>query len=156
MPVFRTLLVDDDDLIREALSICLARQDRLEMVGSVASGEDAILAADRLRPDLIILDLCLPGLSGIDTMQSIIKILPQVRIIVLSAKQSLEHVQQAFETGAAGYVFKPSSGIDLIEAIQAVITGHRYASAAVRRNFTDAAGVPIRLPGVPFPATQAP
>jgi len=132
MPLIRILLVDDDEIVREALKIRLAREDQLKTVGSVATGEEAILAADRLRPDLIILDLCMPGLSGMDTMRSIIKSLPQVRIVVLSATQSPEQVQRAFDTGAAGYVFKPSSGIDLLEAVQAVIAGHRYASPAVR------------------------
>jgi DNA-binding NarL/FixJ family response regulator len=82
MPSLRLLLVDDDDIVREALEIKLARQERLTTVGSVATGEEAILAADRLRPDLIILDLGLPGLSGMDTMRSIVKSLPHVRIVV--------------------------------------------------------------------------
>jgi CheY-like chemotaxis protein len=140
MPSLRLLLVDDDDIVREVLEISLARQDRLKIVGSVATGEEAILAADRLRPDLIILDLGLPGLSGMDTMRSIIKSLPQVRIVVLSATQSPDQIQQAFDAGATGYVFKQSSGIDLLEAVQAVIAGHRYASPVVRRNLPSAGG----------------
>jgi DNA-binding NarL/FixJ family response regulator len=132
MPLIRILLVDDDDIVREVLKVRLAREDQLKTVGSVATGEEAILAADRLRPDLIILDLGLPGLSGIDTMRFIIKSLPQIRIVVLSATQSAEQAQLAFDTGAAGYVFKPSSGLDLLEAVQAVIAGHQYASPAVR------------------------
>jgi DNA-binding NarL/FixJ family response regulator len=67
-----------------------------------------------------------------DTMRSIIKSLPQVRIVVLSVRQSPEQVQQAFERGAAGYVFKPTSGVDLLEAVQAVIAGQQYASPAAR------------------------
>ena len=132
MQLIRTLLVDDDDLLREALNIRLAGEDRLRIVGSVATGEEAVIAADRLKPDLIILDLWLPSLSGMDTMRSIIKSHPQVRIVVLSVRQSPEQVQQAFETGAAGYVFKPSSGIDLLEAVQAVVAGHQYASPVLR------------------------
>jgi DNA-binding NarL/FixJ family response regulator len=157
MPSLRLLLVDDDDIVREALENSLARQDGLKTVGSVATGEEAILAADRLRPDLIILDLGLPGLSGMDTMRSIIKSLPQVRIVVLSAAQSPDQIQQAFDWGAAGYVLKQSSGIDLPEAVQAVITGHQYASPGCR-NLTSAGGVrslprPLfgRVIGLPCP-----
>jgi DNA-binding NarL/FixJ family response regulator len=154
MPLIRILLVDDDDIVREALNIRLAGEDRLKIVGSVATGEEAILAADSLRPDLIILDLSLPGLSGMDTMCAIFKSRPQVRIVVLSAKQSPEQVQRAFDTGAAGYVFKPSSGIDLLEAVQAVIAGRQYTSPALRRNLTGAGGVRTQLPGAPFSASS--
>jgi len=132
MQSIRILLVDDDDIVREALNIRLAREDRLDIVGSVSTGEEAIIAADRLKPDLIILDLWLPNLSGMDTMRSIIRSLPQVRIVVLSMRQSPEQVQQAFDRGAAGYVFKSSSDVDLLEAVQAVIVGQQYASPAAR------------------------
>jgi DNA-binding NarL/FixJ family response regulator len=151
----RLLLVDDDEIVREALEISLARLDRIKTVGSVASGEEAILAADRLRPDLIVLDLGLPGLSGMDTMRCIVKSLPKVRIVVLSATQSPEQIQQAFDTGAAGYVFKQSAAIDLLEAIRAVIAGHQYASPVVRRNVDSADAARIQLPGAPFAAANA-
>jgi DNA-binding NarL/FixJ family response regulator len=155
MPSLRVLIVDDDDIVRVALGISLARQYRLKTVGSVATGEEAILAADRLRPDLIILDLGLPGLSGMDTMRSIIKSLPLVRIVVLSATQSPEQIRLAFDTGAAGFVFKQSSGIDLLEAVQTVIAGHQYASPVVRRSLTSAGGARSQLSGGPFPASKA-
>jgi DNA-binding NarL/FixJ family response regulator len=155
MPSLRILLVDDDDIVRQALELRLARESCLKIVGSVASGEEAILAADRLRPELIILDLGLPGLSGMDTMQSIIKSLPQVRIIVVSATQSPDRIQQAFDNGASGYVFKQSLGVDLLEAVQAVIEGHQYASPKVHRNLTDASGAHIQLPGPPLRASNA-
>jgi DNA-binding NarL/FixJ family response regulator len=134
MPLLRILLVDDDDIVREVLRICLARQHSLRTVGSVATGEEGILAADLLRPDVIILDLGLPGLSGMDTMRAILKSLGEVRMVVVSANQSSEQVQQAFDAGAAGYVFKRSLGLDLLPAVNAVVAGHRYASAAVREH----------------------
>jgi len=155
MPLLRTLLVDDDDFVREMIEIRLARHNRLKIVGSIATGEEAIPAAERLRPDLVILDLWLPGISGMDTMRSIIKSLPQVKIVVLSARQSAEQVQQAFERGAAGYVFKPSSGNDLLEAVQAVIAGNKYTSSMVRRNLTSAGAVRLPLPGAAFRASKA-
>jgi DNA-binding NarL/FixJ family response regulator len=133
MPLLRTLLVDDDEIVRKVLETRLARSDSLRIVGSVGSGEEAMLAADSLKTDLVILDLWLPGLSGMDTMRSLIKSLPQIKILVLSARQSPEQVQQAFESGAAGYVFKPSSGLDLLEAVPAVIAGRKYVSPAFRR-----------------------
>ena len=136
MRLTRILLVDDDEIVREALNIRLARDEHLKVVGSVATGEEAIIAADRLKPDLIILDLWLPGLSGMDTMRSITRSHPQVRIVVLSTRQAPEQVEQAFERGAAGYVFKQSSHIDLPEAVRAVIAGQLYASPVVGRRST--------------------
>ena len=154
MQLTRILLVDDDDIVREALNIRLARESHLKIVGSVATGEEALIAADHLKPDLIILDLWLPGMSGMDTMRSIIKSLPHVRIVVLSVRQAPEQIQQAFERGAAGYVFKPSSGIDLLEAVQAVITGQQYASPVLRRGLTGV-GARAYLPNTHFPASNA-
>jgi len=154
-PSLRILLVDDDDIVREALEICLSRQVRLKTVGSVATGEEAILAADRLRPDLVIMDLGLPGLSGMDTMQSIIRSHPRIRILAFSATQSPEQIKQAFDKGAAGYVFKQSSAVDLLEAVQAVLAGHRYTSPVVRRNSTRADGAHIQLPGTASTASNA-
>jgi DNA-binding NarL/FixJ family response regulator len=155
MPSIRILLVDDDEIVREALNIRLAREDHLKVVGSVATGEEAISAAERLKPDLIVLDLWLPGLSGMDTMRAITKSLPQVRIVVLSARQSPEQVQQAFERGAAGYVFKQSSSIDLLDAVQAVIAGQQYVSPVDRRNVNSGGGAHIRLPSTAFSASNA-
>jgi DNA-binding NarL/FixJ family response regulator len=155
MPLLRTLLVDDDDIVRKVLEIRLGSDHRVNIIGSVATGEAAILAANSLRPDLVILDLWLPGLSGMDTMRSLIKALPQVKIVVLSARRSPEQVQQAFDRGAAGYVFKPSSGTDFLEAIQAVIAGHRYASPAVRRNSTGAGDAQNQLPAARFAPASA-
>jgi DNA-binding NarL/FixJ family response regulator len=132
MPLLRTLLVDDDDIVREILEIRLASEAHVKVVGSVATGEEAILAADRLKPDLVILDLWLPTLSGMDTMRSLVKSLPQVKIVVLSARQSTEQVEQAFQRGAAAYVFKPSAGTDFLEAVRTVIAGRQYTSSAVR------------------------
>jgi DNA-binding NarL/FixJ family response regulator len=155
MQLTRILLVDDDDIVREALNIRLARENHLKIVGSVATGEEALIAAARLKPDLIILDLWLPGLSGMDTMRSIFKSLPQVRIVVLSTRQSPEQIQQAFERGASGYVFKPSSGTDLLEAVQAVIAGQQYASPVFRRSLTSVGGAHAESPGTTFPASKA-
>ena len=155
MPLFRTLLVDDDDIVRKVLEVRLASDDRLNIVGSVATGEEAILVAGPLMPDLVILDLWLPGLSGMDTMRSLIKSLPQVKIVVLSARQSSEQVQQAFERGAVGYVFKPSAGIDLLEAVHAVIAGHQYTSPALRRNSHGAGAAQIQLAAARFAAANA-
>jgi NarL family two-component system response regulator LiaR len=127
----RILLVDDHDLVREAISMLISSAAGAELVGSVASGEEAVLAAQRLKPDVIIMDLGLPGLSGIDTTRSIIADLPKTRIIAFSARQTREHVQQAFEAGACGYVLKGSAGEELLTAVAAVVSGDKYVTPSV-------------------------
>jgi len=131
MPPIRILLVDDHDIVREALALMLARADGVQHVGSAASGEEAILEAQRLRPDVIIMDLGLPGISGMDATRSIIGDLPLTRIVAFSAHQTREHVHQAFAAGACAYVVKGSAGEDLLDAVEAVSAGNPYVSPAI-------------------------
>jgi len=118
-PLLRILLVDDHGLVREALSILLERDDGMKVVGSAATGEEAVLAARRLRPDLIVMDLMLPDLNGIDATQRILGEFPLMRIIVLSASHTPQHVSRALRAGAHGYVVKTASGAELVQAHQA-------------------------------------
>ncbi len=155
IPLLGVLLVDDDDLVREVLGIRLAGQPNLHIVASVASGEEAISAAQRLRPDLIVLDLCLPGLSGLDTLRALVNSQPKVRVIVLSANRLPEQVRAAFAAGASGYVLKHSSGFDVIEAIEAAAAGRQYASPAVRGCFMNPGDPRAQPPAASLPAAKA-
>jgi DNA-binding NarL/FixJ family response regulator len=134
------LLVDDHSLVREALSILLEREDGMKVVGSVATGEEAVLAARRLRPEVIIMDLVLPDLNGIDATQRILGEFPLMRIIVLSASHTPEHVRRALRAGAHGYAVKTASGAELIQAVKAVSAGHQFISPTITRLFPD--GIP--------------
>ena len=136
-PPLRILLVDDHGLVREALLILLERDDGMKVVGSAATGEEAILAARRLRPDLIIMDLVLPDLNGIDATQRILGEFPLMRIIVLSASHTPEHVSRALRAGAHGYVVKTASGAELIQAVKAVSAGRQFVGSAITRLFPD-------------------
>jgi DNA-binding NarL/FixJ family response regulator len=131
LPPIRILLVDDHDIVREAISMLIASAQGLQLVGSAATGEEAVLAAQRLRPDVIVMDLGLPGLSGMDATRNIIADLPNTRVIAFSGHRTREYVQQAFAAGARGYVLKESAGMDLLSAVSAVAAGHRYTSPAV-------------------------
>jgi DNA-binding NarL/FixJ family response regulator len=136
-PPRRILLVDDHGLVREALSILLEREEGMKVVGSVATGEEAVLAARRLRPDVIIMDLVLPHLNGIDATQHILGEFPMMRVIVLSACHTPEHVCRALRAGAQGYVVKAASGAELICAVNAVSAGHQFVSPTITSLFTD-------------------
>jgi len=109
----------------------------MKVVGSAATGEEAVLAARRLKPDVIIMDLVLPGLNGIDATRRILGEFPLMRIIVLSACHTPEHVSRALRAGARGYVVKTGSGAELIYAVKAVSAGHQFVSPTITSLFPD-------------------
>ena len=148
-PPTRILVVDDHSLVREGLTILLDRDDGVTIVGTAGTGEEAILAAHTLRPDVIIMDLVLPALSGIEATQRIVSQLPQIRIIALSACRTAEHVYRALRAGAHGYVLKTADGSELLTAIKAVVSGEQYVSPALTSLFEG--GVPgAVIPESPF------
>jgi len=109
----------------------------MKVVGSAGTGEEAVLAARRLRPDLIVMDLVLPDLNGIDATRRILGEFPLMRIIVLSACHTPEHVCRALRAGALGYVVKAASGAELIRAVKAVSGGHKFVSPTITPLFPD-------------------
>jgi DNA-binding NarL/FixJ family response regulator len=131
------LVVDDHGIVRDGIRSLLRRQDGMDVVGLAATGEQAVLAAQRLRPDVIIMDLVLPILNGIDATQRILASLPQTKIIVLSACCTSEHVYRALRAGALGYVVKDAAGSELVCAVRAVAAGKRYLSPSVAALFND-------------------
>jgi len=124
-------VVDDHGIVREGLTALLARQDGIRVLGSAASGQAAVLAAEQLKPDIIIMDLVLPDMSGIDATERILKLLPLTRVIVLSACHTIEHVYRALRAGACAYVVKDAVGEDLAHAVRAVRHGKQYLSPQV-------------------------
>jgi DNA-binding NarL/FixJ family response regulator len=153
LPV-RILLVDDHCLVREGLSILLERDSGMKIVESVATGEEAVLAAHRLTPDVIIMDLVLPTLNGIDATRSILNELPRTRIIVLSAYHTSEHVYRALRAGALGYVLKTSASVELLSAVKAVTAGEHYISPAIAAQFADGI-LAASIPKSPFDRLSA-
>ncbi|HWJ36749.1 MAG TPA: response regulator transcription factor [Steroidobacteraceae bacterium] len=135
----RILLVDDHDIIRVGIIALLNRAGGMKVVGSAENGEEAVLAARRLSPDVIVMDLVLPGLNGIDATRRILSEWPLIHIIALSACHTSEHVHRALRAGARGYVSKTSAGSDLVQAIKTVIAGNQYISPGI---------IPVSLEGL--------
>jgi DNA-binding NarL/FixJ family response regulator len=124
----RAVIVDDHGVVREGLTLILEREGHIEVVATAADGKQGVAAALLHKPDIVVMDLVLPVLSGIDATQQIIGALPQSRVVILSSSDTSEHVFRAFRAGATGYVLKECAGEDLVRAMMTVLAGTRYLS----------------------------
>jgi two-component system invasion response regulator UvrY len=145
----RILVVDDHGIVREGLTALLERDHSMRVIGFATTGEEAVIAARRLRPDVIIMDLVLPDLNGIDATQRILRDAPDARILALSACHTADHVYRALRAGAIGYVLKSALSAELLRAVKAVSAGTQYISAAITATFGGGA-VRMPIPDSPF------
>src|ERR1700685_1539238 len=137
LPLIRILIVDDHSIVRDGLAGLIEREHGMRVVGFASSGEEAVSVAKRLKPDLIIMDLMLPSLNGIDATQRIVSELPRTRIIALSACHTVEQVCRVLRAGALGFVTKTAAAAELVRAIQEVMAGKRYVSPVIAALFVD-------------------
>jgi len=131
----RVLVVDDYAPWRGFVSNMLKKQPELEVVGCACDGLAAVEQAEQLQPDLILLDIGLPNLNGIEAATRIREISPTSRILFVSENRSVDIAEKALSTGAGGYVVKSDGASDLLAAIKAVINGKRFVSASMANHF---------------------
>jgi DNA-binding NarL/FixJ family response regulator len=127
----RILVVDDHAIVRDGISAVLEQHPNLKVIGAVGTGREAVAAAVQLVPDVVVMDLMLPELSGIDATQRILTLLPNIHVVVLSVCHTSEHVFRALRAGARGYVVKEGVSADLVRAVRAVIAGERFLSPQI-------------------------
>ncbi len=127
----RLLLVDDHPLVREGLRSCLVQEKNLEIVGEAADGEEAIRQAKTCSPDIVLLDINMPGMNGLEAARFLNKVAPKSRILILTMHDNKEYVKRMVASGVQGYVLKDSSPAELIAAIAAVHRGETYFSKRV-------------------------
>jgi two-component system, NarL family, response regulator NreC len=127
----RVLVVDDHSIVREGVTLLLERDAAVEVVGGAATGREAVLAAKRLQPDIVVMDLVLRELSGVDVAERILADLPHTRIVIFTIHVTSEHVFRALRAGALAYVDKNAPAADLVRAVNEVSRGGQYLSAAV-------------------------
>ena len=125
-PSFRILVVEDSEPFRKFICSTLGKRPELQIVGEVSDGLEAVHKAEELQPDLIALDIGLPSLNGIEAARRIRKLSPESKILFVSQESSTDVVQEAFATGAKGYVVKVDAGSELLQAIDAVLRGERF------------------------------
>jgi len=122
----KILVVEDNAPLRQALVRFLEGQDGFTVVGAAENGEDGLDQAGVLRPDVVVMDINMPGLDGIEATRLICGRLPQVKVIILSFCDSQSHRSQTASAGASGYVLKMTAGQDLVPAILNVVKGECY------------------------------
>jgi DNA-binding NarL/FixJ family response regulator len=127
----RILLVDDQNLFREGLRTMLSVHPGLEVVGEAANGQQAIEQATYLRPDIVLMDLRMPGLDGVAATRQLHQLLPQSRVIVLTTFDDDEYVFDGLRAGAVGYLLKDVPSEKLVEAIRAAARGETFLQPAV-------------------------
>jgi len=128
MSLVRILIVDDFDLWKSFVVVRLRERPDLEIVGFASDGLQAVQKAEELQPDLILLDMMLPKLNGIEAAQQIRRVAPQTKIIFVSSESDLESVRSAFHAGGSGYISKMDAAEELLDGIECVLRGERFVS----------------------------
>jgi DNA-binding NarL/FixJ family response regulator len=130
-PSVRVLVVDDYERFRRFVCSTLQKRPELQVIGEASDGLEAVQKAEELKPDLIVLDLGLPILNGIEAARRIRKLSPESKILIVSQEPDADLVQEALRIGALGYVVKTNAGIELLSAVEAVLRGRQYLSSAL-------------------------
>lgn len=131
MEKIRVLIVDDHAIVREGIRMILALHDDIEVVGEAADGSEAIEQVGKLSPDVVLMDIAMPGLGGLEATLEIVKKKPPTKILVLTQYDNTEYIYRFLRAGAAGYVLKKAVGSDLVSAIRAVAQGKSFLDPSV-------------------------
>lgn len=129
----RVLAVDDHAIVREGIRMVLETDPELQVVADVSSGEEAIKRVRELQPDVIVMDVAMPGLSGFETTQRIREAYPEVKILALTVHDSEAHIFQMLRAGAVGYVLKRAPATEVIEAVKAAYRGEAILHPSVAK-----------------------
>ncbi|MBV9505811.1 MAG: response regulator transcription factor [Acidobacteriia bacterium] len=145
MKRIRILLADDHAVVRQGFKMILQSQPDMEIVGEAGNGREAIELSDKFKPDVVVMDVAMPELNGIEATRRVTAAAPHVRVIALSMHKDSVYVREVLRAGARGYLLKDSGSDDLVSAVRAVARGEGYLSPAVsdavlddyRRHVTD-------------------
>lgn len=133
----RIVLVDDHTVLRDGLKSLLNYESDLNVIGDASDGREAIALVDDLKPDIMVTDISMPGLNGIESVRAIRQNHPHLRIIILSMHAGQEYVIQALQAGANGYVVKQADASEVLTAIRAVMAGGAYLSPTISQHIID-------------------
>lgn len=151
----RVLIVDDHPIVHDGLSAVINAEGDVQVIGSAATTSDAVRLIEREKPDVVLLDLNLPGEEGISSVERVLASTPTARVIVFTAYEVDEYVFSAMRAGAKGYVVKGSPASELIRAIRLVHAGESYLSPTIGAKFARQPGGPHRSAGLLTPRELA-
>jgi two-component system, NarL family, response regulator NreC len=129
--VIRIVLIDDHAVVRSGLSLLLNGEDDIEVVGEGGSAQDAVFRARALKPDVMLLDIVMPGESGIEVLPKLLKESPETKVLVLSMQDDPSYVREAFAAGASGYVLKEAVDEEVVAAVREIANGGHYVHPAL-------------------------
>ena len=137
MPKAKILLVEDHAVLRQGLKALFAEEPDIEIVGEANDGREALRRVSELRPDVVLMDISMPDLNGIEATRQIRRSYPEVKVVVLSMHVNEEYVFQMLQIGAVGYVLKQSDSAELLIAIRAALSGGSFLSPPISRVIID-------------------
>jgi two-component system, NarL family, response regulator NreC len=129
--VIRAVLVDDHAVVRSGLRLLLDAEDDVQVVGEAGNAKDAIFRARALKPDVILLDVVMPGQSGIKVLPALLRESPETKVLVLSMQDDPSYVREAFAAGASGYILKEAADKEVVAAVREIASGGRYVHPAL-------------------------
>jgi two-component system response regulator NreC len=138
----RIVLADDHEVMREGLRLLVNSQPDMECVGEAGDGREAVALACQLRPDVVLMDVSMPSMSGLEATRQIKKSCPEVKVIALTRHADDSYIQQLLQAGANGYVLKLSAADELVRAVRAAVEGKTYLDPEVARHVAEVAGRP--------------
>jgi DNA-binding NarL/FixJ family response regulator len=133
----RVLLADDHAVLRAGIRLLLNSQPEFDVVGEAASSIEALALTEQIQPDLILLDLSMPGLGGLDALPVLRRRAPNARILILTMHDDPQYLRKALKSGAAGYVLKKAADVELLSAVRAVLRGEVYVHPSMTRSLLE-------------------
>jgi DNA-binding NarL/FixJ family response regulator len=131
------LLADDHGVVRDGLRILLEAQNDINVIGIAANGRQAVQQALQLNPEVVVMDIAMPELNGIEATRQIHEASPTIKIVILSMHSTAEYIFNALQAGALGYLLKESAGSEVVNAVRSVYLGRRYLSQKITESIID-------------------
>jgi len=129
--IIRILIADDHQIVLDGLRLLLEAKGDIKVIGEAVNGREAVQKTIQLKPDIVIMDIAMSELNGIEATRQIYEFSPATRVIILSMHATAEYINRALKAGACGYLLKESTGTELIDAVRTVYASHRYMSQKI-------------------------